>query len=583
MYTHIKNVQILISLLKQYGIKHVVLSPGTRNTALSHSIDSDDFFHCYSIVDERSAAFVALGLAERMKEGVCVSCTAATATSNYLPAIREAYERGIKLIALTADRDRYTMFQMEDQCIDQVDMYHGYVKKAVHMPIVKDDRDYWYCNRVCNEALQSIDLHRDGPVQINYDMSFGVPEIAAAPIKELPITRKIERLVPMEVDWKGLAQTIESKKRILVVCGSDYAETNYLRSSLLSFSNKCNCAVLHDTYSNVASSEAKVYLNPGPIAQVMSEEEKKSLKPDLIISFGNIYYGTVKDFLPMFAKEVEHWEVSIDGQINDGFRCLKKLFEMRPEEFFDGLNSVCKGINTHSYYDEWMYRFNQINYGSLPFTHFKVIQTVCASLPPNSILHTSVLNAIRFSNYSSINPTIVNFANIGADGIDGALSTFIGQASSTNNMAFLLVGDLSLLYDASSLLLDLPQNARIIVVNNYAGAEFHRNFGREIKSVNKFIAAGHNTKIGHCAPLSNAAYYSADDEESLASCMNELIKDDGNPKLLEVFTDAKTDGATLNRFWDENRHMSRKTRLKNAIKKTIGIQNIGKIKKILKR
>ena len=583
MYTHIKNVQILISLLKQYGIKHVVLSPGTRNTALSHSIESDEFFHCYSIVDERSAAFVALGIAEKLNEGVCVSCTAATATSNYLPAIREAYERGIKLIALTADRDRYTMFQMEDQCIDQIDMYHGYVKKAVHMPIVRNDRDYWYCNRVCNEALQSIDLHRDGPVQINYDMSFGVPEIAAAPIKELPVTRKIDRIVSKDINWKGLAKTVQSKKRILVVCGSDYTESSRLRKSLLSFSGNCDSVVLYDTYSNVASAEAKAFLNPGPIAQVMSEEEKRSLKPDLIISFGNVYYGTVKDFLPMFAKEVEHWEVSMDGQINDGFRCLRKLFEMRPEEFFEGLNSVCKGANTYSYYKEWMGRFNQIKCGSLPFTHFKVIQTVCASLPKNSMLHTSVLNAIRLSNYSSIDPTVENFANIGADGIDGALSTFIGQARSTKRLAFLLIGDLSLLYDANSLLLDLPKNVRIIVINNYAGAEFHRNFGREIKTVNKFIAAGHNTKICHCAPLSNAVYYSANDDESLELSMKEILKDDGNPKLLEVFTDAKTDGATLNRFWDENRHVSRTIRIKNSIKKAIGVQNVGRIKKLLKR
>lgn len=583
MYTHIKNVQILISLLKQYGIKHVVLSPGTRNTALSHSIDSDDFFHCYSIVDERSAGFVALGLAESLNEGVCVSCTAATATSNYLPAIREAYERGIKLITLTADRDRYTMFQMEDQCIDQIDMYHGYVKKSVHMPIVRNDRDYWYCNRVCNEALQCIDLHGDGPVQINYDMSFGVPEIAATPVKNLPVTRKIDRYLPDEVRWTDLYDQAKIKKRILVVCGSDYLGTDHLKNSLLSFSRKYNCIILYDNYSNIAIAQSEVYLNPGPIAQVMSDEEKRALKPDLIISFGNIYYGTVKDFLPMFSKEVEHWEISIDGVINDGFHCLSKLFEMRPELFFDKLAEISNGSNDKKYYLTWMNRFNQISLHDLPFTHFKVIKRVCESLPPNCILHTSVLNAIRLSNYSSMDVSIENFANIGADGIDGALSTFLGQAKSTDKMAFLLVGDLSLLYDANSLMLELPSNVRIIVINNYAGAEFHRNFGREIKTVNNYIAAGHNTKINQCAVLSNAVYLSANNDEELDNCLKEIVKEEKVPKILEVFTKAELDGATLNKFWDDNRHVSRKTQIKNKIKKAVGIHNVGRIKKFLKR
>lgn len=122
MYTHIRSVQILISLLKQFDIQHIVLSPGTRNTALAHSVETDEFFKCYSIVDERSAGYFALGISEALGVPVCISCTAATATCNYLPAMKEAYQRGIQLIALTADQDPYEMFHMEDQCINQVDI-----------------------------------------------------------------------------------------------------------------------------------------------------------------------------------------------------------------------------------------------------------------------------------------------------------------------------------------------------------------------------------------------------------------------------------------------------------------------------
>ena len=234
MYTHIKGVQILISLLKQFNISHVVLSPGTRNTALAGSIENDPFFHCYSIVDERSAGYFALGLSEALDEPVCVSCTAATATCNYLPAMKEAYERNIQLVALTADQNPYEMFHMEDQCIDQVDMFHGYVKLAVDVPKVMNDADYWYCNRRMNEAFLELDHHGKGPIQINYHMSYDLNEISTYDVEELPVTRKIDRY-EINADFAEFANMLSSKKRIMVVGGSEFTEDGKLRRAINTF------------------------------------------------------------------------------------------------------------------------------------------------------------------------------------------------------------------------------------------------------------------------------------------------------------------------------------------------------------
>lgn len=214
MYTHIKGVQILISLLKQYNIRHLVISPGTRNTALAHSVETDDYFTCYSIVDERSAGYFALGIAEALDEPVCVSCTAATATCNYLPAMKQAYERGIQLVALTADQDPYGMFHMEDQCIDQVDMFHGYVKCAVDVPMVRNEKDEWYCNRRINEAFPALNQGGKGPIQINYHMSYGLAEISTFDIEQLPETRKIQQYNTLQ-ELLPLAKQLAQKKRIL--------------------------------------------------------------------------------------------------------------------------------------------------------------------------------------------------------------------------------------------------------------------------------------------------------------------------------------------------------------------------------
>ena len=190
MYSNIPGIQILLSLLKQYNIKHIVISPGTRNTPLVHSVECDDFFKCYSIVDERSAGFFALGLSEKLQEPVCVTCTAATATCNYMPAIKEAYERKIKLVALTADQDTYSTFHMGDQNINQTNMYEGYVNYAIDVPKINNDKDYWYFNRCVNEAF--LKLEENGPIQINFRMNYDLDELATFPLNKINTTRKIE-------------------------------------------------------------------------------------------------------------------------------------------------------------------------------------------------------------------------------------------------------------------------------------------------------------------------------------------------------------------------------------------------------
>ena len=145
MYNILKNVQIIISLLKSYNIRHLVISPGSRNVPFVHSVENDPFFKCYSIVDERGAGYFALGLAKELNEPVLISCTSSTASSNYLPAIRQAYLEGVQIIALTADRNPIFRGQMENQMIEQQDMYRTYCKKSVDLPTVTDDMNFKYC------------------------------------------------------------------------------------------------------------------------------------------------------------------------------------------------------------------------------------------------------------------------------------------------------------------------------------------------------------------------------------------------------------------------------------------------------
>ena len=554
MYTHIKGVQILISLLKQHNIRHLVISPGTRNTALAHSVETDDFFTCYSIVDERSAGYFALGVAQALDVPVCVSCTAATATCNYLPAMKEAYERGIQLVALTADQDPYGMFHMEDQCIDQVDMFHGYVKCAVDVPMVRDEKDYWYCNRRINEAFLALDHNGKGPVQINYHMSYGLAEIATFDVAELPKTRKIDRF-DLTQDLAEVASVLRAKKRILIVGGSDYDVSGNLRKALAEFTERYHSVAICDNFANAYCGHERI-LNPKTLGDVISFWQVKDLEPDLILSFGNVYYSTVKYFLPQYAKTAEHWQIAVDGQINDGFHCLRKVFACRPEAFFEAMNLLSDGISDGSYAKLWQTRLEKIHEPELGFTNFYAIKTLGEQLPEHAVLHTSVLDSIRLSNYVNLPATVKCFANIGADGIDGALSAFLGQAETEERLSFLIVGDLSILYDMNALLQKIPANVRIMVVNNYAGAEFHKNFGLErIATLDRYVAAGHRVKIETCCIHSQFRYLSARNRDELAQALPQFLTDGDSPVLLEVFTDAPTDAATLKEYWKVN-HMA---------------------------
>ena len=171
MYTELKNYQIIIAMLKKYGIRHLVLSAGSRNVPFVHSVESDPFFKCYSVVDERSAGYFAIGLAQELNEPVLISCTASTASCNYYPPVAEAFYQNVPLVILTSDRNPEMMGQREDQMINQVGMFDRHVRKSVNLPLINNKSNENYCERLLNEALLELNHNgTSGPVHINVPM-----------------------------------------------------------------------------------------------------------------------------------------------------------------------------------------------------------------------------------------------------------------------------------------------------------------------------------------------------------------------------------------------------------------------------
>ena len=583
MYSNIPGVQILVSLLKQYNIKHLVISPGTRNTPLVHSVENDNFFTCYSVVDERSAGFFALGLSEALEKPVCVTCTAATATCNYMPAIKEAFEKNIQLVALTADQDTYSKFNMGEQNINQTNMYDRYVNYAVDVPKIENENDYWYFNRSVNEALTKT-IKEKGPVQINFRMNYGLDELSYFPESELRQTRYIETLDKNNIDWKKAAEFLKNKK-VLFFCGSENEDSELVKKEFEKLRKKVNLTILADHYSNLLDESI---INPSIMGETYINKEIDSLIPDLIIMTGAIIYSPIKIVGKIFRSVKQIWQISEDGRLNDGFRNVRKIYKTTTLEFLKNINKNIENNENYSeeFSENWENIIRLVKFPELEFTHFNAIRKLTEKLPENSLVHMSVLDAIRISNYFKLPSTTKCFANIGADGIDGALSTFLGQASLTKGLAFLLIGDLSLMYDINGLESKIPNNVRILVINNYAGAEFHKNFGLErISTLNKHIAAGHTTTMKDVTSISNLSYLSAKNEEELEKGLEQLVKKSEQPIVLEVFTDADKDAKKLKEFWKINkpRLTNDKEVLLRKIYNSLGSSTKERIKKLIKR
>lgn len=573
MYSSIKQIQIIVSLLKQFGVRHIVISPGTRHVPLAHSCEIDPFFTCYSVVDERSAGFFALGLSERLDQPVAMTCTSATATCNYMPAMQEASSRGIQLVALTADRARYQRFHGENQCIDQVDMFTPCVRYSVDLPDVQTDEDYWYCNRRVNEALLELNHRGKGPVQINFLEPLSIARLSTFDAEQIAPARRIYRHGEKDIDWDRFREMLRSRRRILVLAGQ-HAKSAGLNKALNDLARNSNVVVTHDHFSNL---EGERFVHSALVGEVLNADELERLKPDLIITYGSKIFSVLGTRYR--NRGIEHWHVDPEGGVYDIIHTLTNVFECSPQTFFEKAGYTLDGDN--EYLRLWQERVRQLDFTLDDYTNHLAIRTVLEHLPANSTVHASVLNSMRIANFYKLPPGSELMGNICADGIDGALSAFLGQAEKHDGTALLIVGDLSFLYDLNGAFYPIPANVRILLINNYAGAEFHYNIGqRRIATLNRHIAAGHHTDIRDVTGLTNLEYRRAVDRGELEEQTKALFGASSGPVLLEVVTDADRDGESLRRFFARNRKLTRRNKIAKAIKAVFGDSAVSIIKKL---
>jgi len=554
MYTSLKAYQIIIALLKKYNIKHLVLSAGSRNVPFVHSVEEDPFFHCYSVVDERSAAYFAMGLAQELHEPVVISCTASTASSNYWPAVGEAYYQGVPLIVLTSDRNPAMLHQWEDQMIDQVGMFDRHVKKSVNLPFINGQDDWLYCQRLINEAFLELDHNGTGPVHINIPMK---NYSSLFDYKELPEVTKIERIGAFSSNnlWEDRCQTLTKANRILVVCGQDSYVPGTLLNALGIFFKKYNCAISVEHMSNIHI-EGTIHTSVCFDTRYVSKSKFSEFIPDIVISLGyNVCQG-IKEMLRSNYGKFQHWSIQPDGSVCDMYLSLTTIFECPATYFFEKMNSMVGNcVNSRCYYNAISEYANSVRIPEFPFSQPYAIQQVVENLPKKSILHLAINNAIRQANFFHIDPSIKTYANIGTYGIDGCLSSLLGQANATEQLCFLIIGDLSFFYDMNALRIKhIGSNVRILMINNQGGGEFYVNGTWRNAASDLHTTARHHTKAEGWVNETNFMYLRAHDKESLQEALKIFFDSTiGQSVFLEVFTEMKDDSDKVHEFYEYSR------------------------------
>lgn len=538
------NNRLLISLLKEYGVKKLVLSSGARNIPFVSNVEVDDDFQCFSIIDERNAAFFGLGLAQQSNEPVAIACTSGTAASNYVTGVTEAFYSNVPLVVLTFDRNPYMYNQLETQKIDQESIFKSITKKSVTLPVIKDEEDIWYCNRLLNDAFISMNKHGSGPIHINIPLVGDMNNLFSEFFDENKFigAKKIDYVTyGMDKKFSDKVNLLNNINKLLLVIGQDCNMTDYEKSLISKFASITNCPILTDNLSNFKNDNN---ILAGPIIKSLNSKSIGELTPELVISFGNNMQERIKE---IFRRcELKHWYVTPDGEIRDCFKKIDTVFEFSISVFFEkAIQELENFQNDGSYLNNWKKVSNAIKLPEMQFTNFYVCSKLAKNIPNDSILHLSILNATRQMQFFELDKSVKVYSNVNAFGIDGCLPTFMGQAYLNDKLSFIVIGDLSFFYGMNALSIKHRRNnIRVLMINNGGGAEFHiQPDSNNIPTIDKHIGAAHDRVAKDWAISSGYRYLSASDKESFDKNLLEfIISDSDKPIFFEVFTNMKKDG-----------------------------------------
>ena len=544
-----RSIQILTHLLKEYGIFNIVISPGSRNAPLAIHFSETDELNCYSIVDERSAGFVGLGMAKSEKKPVALTCTSGSAAANYYPAVTEAFYQNVPLLLLTADRPADYTDIFDGQTIRQKNLFqqhsYGDFQLLEDNEAGADDENF----ALIKKAIE-LCFEKQGPVHINIPLSEPLYEM----VSEVPNYPSVEKTIQKK-NYElpsNLAADWNLSKRILILVGTrDKSEE--LEMQLSQMVKNHSVVILTEANSNL--NNEKFFSHIDRYITHFSEEDFKTYAPDLLITVGqNVVSKRVKQFLRK-AHPKNHWHIDEVWQPDTYFSLTQKI-ETKPELFFSKLLNFAK-LEPQPYFNLWdslrdkkdlKHKEYCLKTG---YSDFKIFETLAQKLPENINLHFSNSSAIRYAQLFDFQKHKV-YCNRGTSGIDGCTSTAMGYAMRNPNQTVLVTGELSFFYDINGLWNNyIPPYTRIIVINNGGGDIFKIIPGpSETNALDEFILTKHHRNAELLAKNFGFSYTKVEDEDTLLRVTDNFFKPDAKPKLLEIDTNEVENAEILKKYFE---------------------------------
>lgn len=545
IYPKIPLAQSVIEICKAKAIHDIVISPGSRNAPLTIGFASNEAFTCFSIADERCAAFFALGIAQQKRKPVALVCTSGSALLNYYPAIAEAFYSQIPLVVISADRPSSKIDIGDGQTIRQENVFANHILYTANLHEDASEEN----DLKINEAIH-VAVSQKGPVHINVPFEEPLYETVAT----LSVTPSIVTLYNQEQPLSGMHEAVSkwnAAKKKLILIGVNYP--NAVETGIIhQLAADGSVVVMTETTSNVHHpnfiSSIDTLITP------FTEEDFKAFQPDILLTMGGMVVSKrIKAFLRKY-QPAEHWHVD-ELRAYNTFGCLTKHFEVTPNTFFKEL--LNHSVNVDSDYFEQTEKIKKLRnekheqyLQSVPYSDFKVFGTVLPMLPKHSQLQISNSSPIRYAQLFPIDDSIEVFCNRGTSGIDGSTTTAIGAALASGKPTIMITGDVSFFYDSNALWNQyIPKDFKIIVINNRGGGIFRILPGHQETPVfNTFFETSHQLTAEHLAKMYSFDYFTIHNDSELVDGMNTFLKAD-KPSILEIFTPTEVNDAVLKNYF----------------------------------
>ena len=564
----LQPINDIAELCARHGVREVILSPGSRCAPLTLAFARHPQITTRTISDERSAAFIALGMAQSLQQPVVLVCTSGTAAYNYAPAVAEAFYQHIPLLVLTADRPPEWIDQLDGQTIKQQNIYGGHAKKSYQLPIEFSHPDaVWHVQRSLNEAINLSREFPAGPVHLNIPLREPFYPAEGEQWKYSSDLQIVESWLPTSslspAQWEIVAREWNSYEKKLIVGGQNPRNEILIRQ-LQQCSKQQKIPVIADVISNLHGIENSIKLQDTFLGRA-DAEEMEELQPDLLITFGqSVISKNLKLFLRKY-KPKAHWHLQSAGPVADTFQSLTRILPVEASWFFRELNNrIIRGEEKFpqqkAYFKQWQTQQRESSekadkffQESAAWGEFAAIRKCMQQLKGAVNLHLANSTAVRYANFASLKASqdsVKVFSNRGTSGIDGSNSTAVGGALASPELSLLITGDMAFFYDRNALWNNyIPKNLRILVLNNHAGGIFRLIKGPGSQpELEEYFETRQPLKAEATAREFGMEYFHCTKEQEFEKALAAFLSTEGGPKLLEVESDSKTNAEILKNY-----------------------------------